>query len=1060
MSLKYFIFISLLLLLTSFTADAQNSADTVLAQSYSDAGDSLVRSGNYRDASVLFKKSSDFFLNAENEQKYTAALNRLSRALMRINQLDSAEKTAEKVIQMGREDSSSKDEQTTDAIVNMATILIYRGKYQQSIEKYAEALEGLAPQNQKDSLKVASALNNTGVNYYYLGDYEQALHYYSQALKIREEIWGENHQHVAASYNNIGIIYETIGHFQKAEQHFKTALRLQTKLVGENHPWVSNIYAGLGNLASAMGEDQSALDFHFKALSIIRRMEPVDKRSEARDLNNIGITFYRIGDLNQALKYHLEALEIRKKTPEKNHPDLAHSYNNVGLIFLRKGEHKKALKFFQRSQMIRLEAFHPTHIDLVSSYNNIGEINFIDGNLEEALNYFGKVLEVRRANYSGKDPDAAYPLNFIGRTKIKFGRTREALHSYQAALITNSLEFADSSIHTNPPIKSSMSHRFTLESLNLKGQAFEQLYKEERNVNFLQYGLKSYQTADSLLQKAQQDHLRYEDKISIGDIANEVYGRAVQLCIYLHQITGEHQYQQLAFAYSEKNRGTILAQNVSDKFATKFAGIPDSLLQTQSDLKANKSFYESRITDMKVGTRKMDSAKYDLYQNRLFGTNQRLDSMKLVFEQNFPKYKEAKYEKNSISLESSQDKLSNNQAILEYSENDSIIYAFVITKESFSVQKINKKSVFDLEVDKFQTSFDPLFIQSEPNAAYNQFTSSAFALYDKLLAPILSNLSQTINHLILIPDGELSYLPWELFIQSHPQSEQGMDYKQLDYLLNSYTISYAHSASLLFQEFSRAQSGSSTTVLAFAPSYPDTLSSKDYTNLTASLRDGFSKLKWTKSEIMKIEENFNGSFLYGDSATEKNFKEQAADYKILHLAMHAWVDNQDPMLSKLLFSPNEDSLDDDMLHTHELYNMNLTAEMVVLSACKTGLGKTQKGEGVMSLGRAFAYAGCPSVVMSHWSVDDKSTAQLMGNFYKHIADGQSKDKALRQAKIDFLNGAEGLKTHPYFWGGFVVVGNTDPISKSYSSFIFILLVIIMVVVPTTVFLMNKRKPAA
>ena len=165
-------------------------------------------------------------------------------------------------------------------------------------------------------------------------------------------------------------------------------------------------------------------------------------------------------------------------------------------------------------------------------------------------------------------------------------------------------------------------------------------------------------------------------------------------------------------------------------------------------------------------------------------------------------------------------------------------------------------------------------------------------------------------------------------------------------------------------------------------------------------------------------------------ANEAVFKSNAIDYGILHLATHAIIDGENPLNSYLIFTSTGDSTEDNNLYAWELYNMRLNAQMAVLSACNTGFGKLQRGEGVMSLGRAFAYAGVPSIVMSLWPAEDESTADLMGYFYEALAEGQSKDEALRNAKLRFLKEMPPSKHHPFYWAGFVVQGDAGPLKSN------------------------------
>ena len=198
-------------------------------------------------------------------------------------------------------------------------------------------------------------------------------------------------------------------------------------------------------------------------------------------------------------------------------------------------------------------------------------------------------------------------------------------------------------------------------------------------------------------------------------------------------------------------------------------------------------------------------------------------------------------------------------------------------------------------------------------------------------------------------------------------------------------------------------------------------------NLGKKFRSTVGPLVHNQREVKHIHQKFEGEVFLGKAALERQFKTKLADYSILHLAMHALIDNEDPSNSCLVFTHQQDSIEDNFLHVYELYNMELSADLVVLSACNTGLGKLEGGEGFMSLGRAFAYAGCPSVVMSHWKVDDLATSKLMDYFYDELAKGLDKSTALQTAKIHYLEQATPRETAPFLWGSFVLMGDDIPI---------------------------------
>jgi len=206
----------------------------------------------------------------------------------------------------------------------------------------------------------------------------------------------------------------------------------------------------------------------------------------------------------------------------------------------------------------------------------------------------------------------------------------------------------------------------------------------------------------------------------------------------------------------------------------------------------------------------------------------------------------------------------------------------------------------------------------------------------------------------------------------------------------------------------------------------------------------------------------DGKVFKENQANEKNFVKNLENHDIIHLAMHAFLDEENPRNSKLVFTPDLDTTYDNFLHSYELYNMDIKSQLTVLSACNTGNGSFTGGEGVMSLARAFTYAGSESVVMSHWMVDDQSSKELMNHFYHFLSQGFQKDEALRQAKIKYLDSASPNKSHPFFWGAFVLIGNTSSIIKenSFEWLFYGIIIFGIVLIMGILFFIFKREKIA
>jgi CHAT domain-containing protein len=249
-------------------------------------------------------------------------------------------------------------------------------------------------------------------------------------------------------------------------------------------------------------------------------------------------------------------------------------------------------------------------------------------------------------------------------------------------------------------------------------------------------------------------------------------------------------------------------------------------------------------------------------------------------------------------------------------------------------------------------------------------------------------------------------------------------------------------------------------LLAFAPTY-DNLDDIDTSKFLASRDyiDYLVPLKYIKEEIGGISEVLDADVFLDYDATEQVFWNKAGDYNILHFAMHTLINDANPMFSQLVFTLTNDTVEDNdgLLNTYEIYNMNLNARLAVLSACNTGYGKLQKGEGIMSLARGFIYAGVPSIIMTLWAVEDQSGAELMTRFYKFLSEGDAIDEALRKAKLEYLSTADQLRSHPYLWASYVSIGKVEPIYHRGLSTVFVLAGAALIITGLLIFLSCKKR---
>ena len=299
-------------------------------------------------------------------------------------------------------------------------------------------------------------------------------------------------------------------------------------------------------------------------------------------------------------------------------------------------------------------------------------------------------------------------------------------------------------------------------------------------------------------------------------------------------------------------------------------------------------------------------------------------------------------------------------------------------------------------------------------------------LYDILIRPVEDKLSQRI---IIIPHGLLNQVNFEVLISDEVT---GSTYRELAYFSKTHEISYGYSSSLIISP-NQIPYKNKNHYIGFAPHYlktPVYQSGKNSTTVvdefSVDTRSYLGPLKYNTAEIRETQSILGGEIFINDAANEKALTINSNRAGILHLAMHALINDENSKYSFLAMTPS--SSDDGIIYPYEIYPLDLKCELVVLSGCKTGIGEIKSGEGLISLARAFKLAGANSLVSSLWEVNDRTSKDIMVSFFKYLKKGNSKSSALRMAKQDFLfNEVNEHYSHPYYWAGFVLIGNPDPL---------------------------------
>lgn len=462
----------------------------------------------------------------------------------------------------------------------------------------------------------------------------------------------------------------------------------------------------------------------------------------------------------------------------------------------------------------------------------------------------------------------------------------------------------------------------------------------------------------------------------------------------------------------ELNKSTALLDGIRESEIKIQNNIPQDLLAFETQKRTELNETKGALFSEENKTTFLETVRDSLVSRQLNLTSI-LDSVNEIYETQFPKVKALKKIDQSKTLaEYQRNLLPAKTLLIEYFVMDNTLHRMEISTESHQVFRIdNAEKIEDLVREVVDKIKDRKPLSGELSA---------------LGRSILPEISEAFENVIIIPDGFLNSLPFEILKQDD------------SYLIEKCNVSYAGSIQLWEKQIEISKKTKSNDLAGFAPTYL-------HAALPANVK-----------EVDAIVEKLHGKKFTGKEATKDAFLTHAPTFSMLHIAAHGELNNKNPMLNKLVFTDNNSNNE---LKALEIYGLNLTAHMVTLSACETGSGKAEIGEGIMSMSRAFTYAGVSSTLVSLWKVPDQQTSQIMISFYDNLEKGQAKNESLRNAKLAYLKsiGDEKL-AHPYYWSGFVLTGDISPISKS-NKLVWIALGILAIGI-FIVFMANNRKKKA
>ena len=391
-----------------------------------------------------------------------------------------------------------------------------------------------------------------------------------------------------------------------------------------------------------------------------------------------------------------------------------------------------------------------------------------------------------------------------------------------------------------------------------------------------------------------------------------------------------------AFYYSEKGRSALLNQAIQAAGKKFTAGVPLELLDRETQLTEELAAQEKQIYVLEKSEKEKDKEELIEVRASLLGLKRSYDSLQQVIQTEYGGYYELIHSEDIATIQAVQSTLKTpNELVIEYFWGDTTntLHAFAISKDKSICLQLAHLDTLAPQIERFVDNLMnwQLYTNESSSIDYlGDLKQDGFSLYQSLIAPILEQLKEPTNNLTIIPSGLLNYLPFELLLTDFPASE---NIKTWPYLLRQYPITYEYSATLLHTRL--PAKNASEIYAGFAPSYGDSTQNSTIRSRRIISVDpnSFLALKYNQEEVERIQSLLGGRTFLKEEATEKAFIKNANAYQILHLAMHAYTDDENPLYSGFAFQPSQDSIEDDFLHIYELYNLELQAELAILSAC-------------------------------------------------------------------------------------------------------------------------------
>ncbi len=962
--------------------------------------------------------------------------------------------------------------------INVRVASLYSSGNIPGLISLSDSLKRSLAINTPDSATLAEIHYHIGISLLLADKYNEALPWLNLSVEIKEKL-GIVDDHYANGIYDIGVAYNYLGDFLRVSDYMLQYITVSTKLYGYYSPEVAGALSTLVSASLEKNDYENFRNYTYKTIEILNMNKNALQGSElSRFYINVGVGFARQADHAKARIYFEEAESLYNKNnleKDKSYINLINSlaltYGNLGLTGMEKEYFERGLELavssnsFLAFNLINNFAIELGNSGMISKGEEL-IIDLVDKSKNvygsdsrfyiEALKNYAEYLRDYKNDYQNSiryylacmeyvrehDEDVVLKEPVLAGYALSLARNNQPVHALekiQELLFYNPDQNELYDKYENPDISRLKADRRTLRILRIKYEILWKIFSAAGDQEVLESAAMTSELIISLIDRIRINISEEESRVVLGDHYRDSYLYAVRDFELCYRNTGEERFLEKTFEFVERSKAAGLLAATRELNAVNFH-IPAALSELERSLQREISFFNSKISNENL-KETPDQVLISEWNNNLLKAVSIRDSLVVTYERDYPGYYAIKYNTAAPSMKEVVRIIGRSDNYLNYVVSDSLLYIFLVNRKHQQIITAEIDSSFFNMLRAFRTLLSNSDLSVNARGKFNSYQQNGYDLYKILIEPVRRYFIS--EELLISPDNILSYLPFETFLSSTYKGD-GIVYRKLPYLMDEFNISYTYSASFM-KETNDREYGKTTELIAFAPSYPREVYIDSLFVRRQAGREILYDLPYARMEAQYVSDVADGILYINKEARESVFKAESGKYDIIHLAMHTYLNDQNPMSSAMIFTQNNDMPEDGLLNTYEVYGIPLKARMVVLSSCNTGSGFLSSGEGILSLARGFLYSGSQSVVMSMWEIEDQSGTDIIKMFYDNLLKGKSKSNALKKARTLYLRKASQLKSHPYFWSSLVVYGDKSPVCSSGTLLVTVVCIICILI---------------